>query len=181
MKFIQKIRYQLHDRMIEKRLNAKIRRQSIDYEKVATIGLLFNGSTLENRDQVLAFAKQLKGKGKKVELYCFIDSKEPQPDFGIAHFTRKDLNWVGKNQALSAAEFCEKQFDLLIGCSDEMVLNDLAAQSKSKLRVGPITEKDYCYDLMIARKPSVTLSNYLKSIEKLLNKLKQNANAKTSI
>jgi len=181
MKFIQKIRYQLHDRMIEKKLNPQLLRHSIDYEKVSWVGILFNGTTLESRDQVQAFAKQLKAKGKKVDLFCFIDSKEEQPDFGLAHFTKKDLNWLGKNQAIQAQEFCEKQFDLLIGCEDELPLNDLAAQSKSKLRVGPITEKEYCYDLMVARKPTVTLATYLNQIEQLLNKLKQGKNAKKSI
>ncbi len=175
MELIKRIRHQLHDRMIERKLNDRIQRHSIAFEDAVSIGVLFNGTGLAERDQVKKFIKHLEKQGKTVATLCFIDTKEELPNFSWPYFTKKDLNWLGKNNSEAVQKFIDNSFDVLISCGDEQVLNDVSAQSKSKLRIGPIIEKEYCYDLMIAQTKQNSTFDYLKEVERFLNKLKTNA------
>ena len=181
MELIKRIKHQLHDRMIEKRLSNKIQRKSIDFEMVKEVGIIFNGTELKDRQEVEAFKEKWQKLGKSIYLLCVFDSKEPQPNLTVDHFTKAQVNWLGKIQSEKVDSFIQEEFDLMISCSQEQVLNDIAAMSKSKLRVGPITEKDYCYDLMISRDQNKGAKQYLEQIERFLTKLKQGKHAKKTI
>ncbi len=181
MELIKKIKHQLHDRMIEKRMSKAVQRSSIDFENVKNVGIIFNGTELSDRQQVEAFKIKWEKLGKSIRLLCFYDSKEAQPNLAVDHFTKLEINWLGKLQSEKAEAFINRQFDLLIGCSDEQVLNDIAAMSKSKLRVGPITEKEYCYDMMISRDQNKNTKYYLEQVEQFLNKLKQGKHASKNV
>ncbi len=181
MELIKKIKHRLHDRMIEKRISNSTIRSSIDFQKIQAVGILFNGTSLENRDQLASFKALWEKSGKSVRLLCYLDTKEPQPNMTIDHFTKLEVNWLGKIQSEKVESFIQQSFDLMISCSDEQVLNDIAAMSKSKLRVGPITEKEYCYDLMISKDSTTSPKKYLEQIEQFLTKLKQGKDANKTV
>jgi len=181
MELIKKIKHQLHDRMIEKRMSTSIQRSSIDFDRVKNVGIIFNGTELKDREQIEAFKNNWEKKGKSVRLLCYLDSKEQEPNLTIDQFTKSSLNWLGKIQSEKVDSFINQTFDLLISGGNEQVLNDIAAMSKSKLRVGPIIEKEYCYDLMISKDPKKSTAKYLEQVEQFLNKLKQGKHANKNV
>jgi len=182
MKFIKQIQFKLHDRSLEKKIGAeKIDRQSLGYHQAKNIGFVYNGSELSERKTIDGFAEELKKAGKKVEHFVFLDQKEREPNFVHNHFCQKDLNWFGKNKSTEASSFTKKKFDLLIAFHNEQPINDLAAQSISHLRIGPKTNKSYCYDLMIDTKSNQTTANFIQNVKTFLNKLKSPIDAKSTL
>lgn len=183
MQFIEQIRTRLHYSFLKKELPAhQISRSSMYLDKANSIGILFDGTEPEDRQVVLNYAEKLKNAGKKVSLLAFFDNKLKSNDFTFHHFNRLQLDFALRPNSPEVSEFIEKQFDLLLNISNRSVLplDYIAARSKAKFRVGPFTEKTFCYDLMIDHSGKNELGAFLQQVIFYMKKMQPDHESATT-
>ena len=164
---------QLHERLLRKKLNsASFKRHSANFEKSRSIGILFDATQPERIEHIRRFVQQLSNKGKEVTVLAFYNDKLLHDNCPYKNFSRKSLDWIMRPIGFEVERFMSQNFDVLINVSlqDAIPMQYIMALSNAKLRVGPATEKLYCYDLMIDT-PDKQLPNYIKQVTFFLNKM----------
>lgn len=180
MQLIKQIRIRLHDALLKKISSSfQVARRSVSLQKAEFIGILFDGTEPEERETVLNFAKQLKEQDKRVKLLAFFDNNLKSQHFAFHHFNRRHLSFALRPQSQDAIEFAEQPFDLLLNLSSKSILplDFIAAHSKAKFRVGPYTDKLFCYDLMIEPSGKKDLNAFLEEVIFYLTKMQPNYEA----
>ncbi len=175
MQFIEQIRTRLHNSFLKKEISShQAGRSSMSIEDAKSIGILFDGTDPGNRKLVLDYAEKLKKAGKKISLLAFYNSKQESEELDFPHFNRKQLDFALRPKTPEVLEFIEKQFDLLLNVCNQSVLqlDYVAARSKAKFRVGPFTEKTFCYDLMIDHSGKNDLGAFLQQVIFYMKKMR---------
>ena len=184
MSYFKKQYTRLQDYLLERKISqTSVQRHPMPYADSRSIGILFDASLPPNRIAVTNYAKSLKKKGKKVELLAFYNAKKPEPNFTFRQFTQKDLNFLRRPGGTAIDHFMLNPFDVLINLflNEEPALEYISALSQAHLRVGPYTERTYCYDLMIDTPDRQDLSRFIEQVETLLNKMNSTPHETTSI
>ncbi len=180
MEILEQFRAQLHQQLLRKKLPThEVRRSSVFLDDANSIGLLFDATSLDERNIVLDFGEQLKKKGKQVKLLGYFDAKLKSSDFAFKHFDKKQLDWALRPKKEVMESFASKSFDLLVNLSQKAVapLDYIAAHSKARFRVGPFTENTFCYDLMIDHDEKKGLEHFLKQVLHYLERMQPAGNA----
>jgi hypothetical protein len=175
MNIISKLKERIHNYFLQKKLGShQIQRESIDYERAQNIGILFNATDLSDRQTVLDFEKKLKKEGKKVQLMGFLNDRDKNENFVFQHFNKTDTDWSLRPKSDQVEDFMKKPFDILINLSNEPhpTLDYIAAFSHAKFRVGPFTEKIFCYELMIEANQKKDLKSFSDQVSFFLMKMK---------
>lgn len=184
MSFIKQQYKRLQYFLLERKVRqTPIQRQPGDYRHSKKIGLLFDATVPENRAIVLDYAQSLRQQKKEVKLLAYYHAKKIEPNFTFKHFTLKELNFWGHPGSDSASkEFMAKPFDVLVNLflHEVPALEYISALSAAQLRVGPYTERTYCYDLMIETKDPHHLKQYIQQVDFLLNKMNSTSHETTS-
>ena len=143
-------------------------------DNAKSIGILFDGTDPEDRKVVLDYAEKVKNAGKKVSSLAFFDNKLKSENFTFHHFNRLQLDFALRPKCKDASEFAEQRFDLLLNLSNRSVLplDYIAARSKARFRVGPFTEKTFCYDLMIDHSGKNDLGAFLQQVVFYMKKMR---------
>ena len=180
MEILAELRTRLHQQLLRKELPPhQVKRSFIFWGNALSIGLLFDATSLDDRNIVLGFAERLKKKGKQVKLLGFFNAKLKSSDFPFKHFDKKQLDWALRPKKELTADFTNQSFDLLINLSKNSIvsLDYIAAHSKARFRVGPFTEITFCYDLMIEHDGKKGLEAFLKQVLHYLEKMQPAGNA----
>lgn len=175
MQFIEQIRTRLHFSFLKKELPAHaVSRSSMYLDNAGSVGILFDGTQPEHRQLVLDYAEKLKKAGKKISLLAFFDNKLKSEDFTFRHFNRQQLDFALRPKSADIQDFTEKKFDLLLNISNRSVLplDYIAAHSKARFRVGPITDQTFCYDLMIDPSGKKDLGYFLQQVIFYMKKMR---------
>jgi hypothetical protein len=175
MQFIEQIRTRLHHSFLKKEIsNQRNSRSSMYLDNAASVGILFDGTELDDRETIVNYAEKLKKAGKKVTLLAFFDNKLKSEDFTFKHFNRQQLDFALRPKSRDVLEFAEQRFDLLLNLSNRNILplDYIAAHSKAKFRVGPFTEKTFCYDLMIEHSGKKDLGAFIQQVVFYLKKMR---------
>lgn len=145
-------------------------RPIVPFESASTVGLLFEATDLDKREIVLAYAKKLRKKGKKVKLLGYFNNHIDNSNFTFRHFNRKDIDWALRPTGKEVTEFLQHKLDVFINLSTETksYTEYIAALVNAPLRVGPCTEHTFCYDLMIDLAGKKTLNAFIQQVEQLL-------------
>lgn len=175
MGFIRKIQLYFYERFLLQSLLHKkqpLARKLVNLKTATTIGILFDATEVDQRDEVLTYAQKLKKQGKKVQLLGFFNNKQDGDHFTFSHFNRSAFDWALRPKGEAVKDFISTPFDLLITLDTDAKLyaEYVAALSEAHLRVGPYTPKTYCYDLMIDAGPKTKLSFFIKQMELLLQR-----------
>ena len=179
MEILEQFRAQLHQQLLRKKLPAHpVKRSSVVLENAGSVGLLFDATSLDERNIVLGFADQLKKKGKQVKLLGYFDTKLKSSDFAFKHFDKKRLDWALRPKREVMEDFSSQPFDLLINLSKKAIapLDYIAAHSKAKFRVGPFIENTFCYDLMIEHDEEKGLEPFLEQVLHYLGRMRPAGN-----
>jgi len=90
------------------------------------------------------------------------------------HFNKKDLDWAFRPRGEAVSSFLQQPFDILIILDKHptIPLEYVAALSKAKFRVGPLTGNTFCYELMIEATGAKDLKGFLNQVSFFLNKMK---------
>ncbi|MCB0706585.1 MAG: hypothetical protein KDC34_14825 [Saprospiraceae bacterium] len=151
----------------------KAKHQSVHFDSAKTIGLIFEGTDMEQRDKVLAYAARLKKEGKRVRLLAFMDNKVDNSGFVFKNFNRDDLDFSLCPKVEEVKSFIAEPLDVLINLSLKQVpaLNFIVASAKARFRVGPYDEAASYYELMIDLPKNRKLEDYIKQVDVYLNKM----------
>ena len=183
MSYFKRQYTRIQDYLLERKINrSPIQRTPGDYDSAQKIGLLFDATELPQRQIVLDYAESLRQQNKKVKLLGFYREKNSETNFTFKHFTLKDLNFWRQPKGALVSQFMEEPFDVLINLSleAEPALEYISALSSAQLRVGPYTERTYCYDLMIATENRKDLSRFIEQVTFLLKKMNSKPYENTS-
>lgn len=174
MGFLTNTRAKLHGYYIEKELqNHKATHYSMDLNAAKSVGLLLDATELVGREVVLKFAESLKKQGKEVKLIAYFGGDAKVADFVFPHFTKKDLDFALRPKTADVKKFIQKPFDILINLTPHgsLPLEYIAAFSQAKFRVGPSTDKTYCYELMIDTAAKKDLQSFIQQVTFFINKM----------
>lgn len=173
MSFLKDIKRGIQKRTLKKQLSKQKRNMGeMNLAKAKLIGLVFDATELAQRKIVLAYADQLRKKGKQVQLLGHFEQAPQEDSFTFKYYTKKDINWKGTPSSNEIKDFIEAPLDLLIhlNLSTNLHSESIAALSNASLKVGPVTENVHCYDLMIDPGKNQDLSDFINQVEQLLQK-----------
>ncbi|MEM7186239.1 MAG: hypothetical protein AAF466_06240 [Bacteroidota bacterium] len=139
------------------------------------MGFLVDERVFQEFDVLEDFGLELKLIPKDVKVFSFIEVKRKLPSLRQNQVQCKDFNWKGEMHNQNAAEFLEKEFDVLIGMYEgrNEFLDALISQSKAKFKVGFAGADERLYELLLGVKPTDTkafkaeLKKYLEILGKL--------------
>ncbi|MEL6865692.1 MAG: hypothetical protein AAFP19_14795 [Bacteroidota bacterium] len=174
MSFLNEAYQRIHEYYVEKKLRKEaIKRQPNDFAKSQSIGILFDASMPESLDIIRKYVQRLEKKGKKVNLLAFFDDKDRHEHFPYKHFTRKEIDWRLCPKGSAVEHFINQPFDVLINLcyQPSPPLEYITALAKAHMRVGPYTERTYCYDLMIELANQRDLHHFIQQIDFFLNRM----------
>ncbi|RMG80120.1 MAG: hypothetical protein D6714_15240, partial [Bacteroidetes bacterium] len=175
MNFLNKLKLHAHNYFLQKELSKhRVNHQSVDFENAETIGLLFDATQLSERETILRFAEKLKKQGKKVTLLGFVDDKVGHDGFPFSYFDKSQLDWALRPKSEAVRRFIETPFDILLNLCPAALpgLDYIAALSHAKFRVGPATEKIFCYELMVETAPSNNLQSFIDQVVSFITKMR---------
>ncbi|MEM9918005.1 MAG: hypothetical protein AAF990_07915 [Bacteroidota bacterium] len=164
---------QLHERLLRQKLNAtSFKRGSLDFQSVKSVGLVYNAADPTHSETIRQFVHLLKKQDKEVKVLAYFPDKETHENCPYKHFSNKALDWVMRPTGFEVEQFIETPFDVLINLclKDCIPLEYISALSKAGFRVGPVSEKLYCYDLMIDASDE-RMSSFIKQVEFFLNRM----------
>lgn len=183
MSFLKETRAKAHGYFLEKELKTHQQvHYSMDLNSAKSVGLLLDATELAGREVVLKFSEELKKQGKKVKLLAYFGGNAKVANFVFTHFTKKDLDWALRPKNEDIKKFINEPFDILINLTPygSLPLEYIAAFSKAKFRVGPSTEKTYCYELMIDTAAKKDLQSFIQQVTFFINKMNTTHESKTT-
>lgn len=182
MDFVRNLKQKAGKRILNKQLrHFKRIRETHNFETAKTAGILFTPTDQASFEQIKLFLSYL---GKyKIQIYVlgYIDAKIVPESFlfwkGINLFSRKELSWSRIPKSPVVNDFIDKPFDVLLDLSltDFFPIEYISRLSKSKFKVGRLTNNHNSYDLMFDIKNEKKLETYLEHIKNyvnLINKVK---------
>ncbi|MGI9541870.1 MAG: DUF6913 domain-containing protein [Cyclobacteriaceae bacterium] len=128
------------------------KRETVNYDAVNEIGILFTIVDREKHNAIKQLAKQFKADGKQVEVLCFLGKGKENYDFLYNYISSTDISALGKMNSGSAITFAKKNFDYLfyVDLHSNIYLENILAMSNAKCRVGIFEEKkDAFFELML--------------------------------
>lgn len=182
MSLLHTFRSNVFNRSLQQRAKQnRAERNFVGLENVQSVGILFDATDLNIRDIILQYAKQLTLNNKRVKLLGYFDSKVEDPNFTFRYFNRKNLDWAGRPHGEQVQEFLEQPFDMMINLDtiSKPPAEFISAQSKAHLRIGPVTEHTFCYELMIDISKSNNLQEFIQQMEFILAKTNSRQHEKT--
>lgn len=175
MGLLQQLKKKLFERKLRSALQTnRTDHKSVRFEQAKYIGLIFEGTNLDQREQVERFAARLKKSGKKVRMLAFMDNKVDNTGFIFKNFNRDDLDFsLCPTKSEDVKVFLDTPLDILINLSQQSIdpLNYIMARAKARFRVGPYNETASWYELMIDLPANRKLADYIKQVEVYLNKM----------
>jgi len=154
----------------------------MNFAQAKNIGLLFDATSLERRNEVLAYAKKLRSQDKKVTLLGFFDSKQEAADFTFNYFNRSGIDWAKRPKSEHVEFFLQAPYDIFIHLdpNPSVITEHIAALTEAHMKVGPAAGHIATYDLMVDVNDTSTLKGFIQQIEQLFKKMNVNhAAAKT--
>ncbi|MFN7116853.1 MAG: DUF6913 domain-containing protein [Saprospiraceae bacterium] len=184
MSFLHNIKERVFNRSLQQLSKQnRIDRKFVGFEKAQYIGILFDATDLNQREIVFQYADQLGKKGTRIKLLGFFDSKLEDPNFTFKYFNRKNLDWAGRPTGEQVQEFVQQPFDMLINLdvTSKPQAAYVSAQSKAHLRVGPVEDHTFSYELMIDISGSNNLHTFIQQMEAILAKTNARQHEKTQV
>ena len=180
MSLISKVQTYFYNYYLNKRLKLeRFDRNAMDFEQAKSIGILFDATENNSRQEVIKYAELLSKNGKKVKLLGFINNKLQEANFSFNSFTKQNLSWSMIPQGIAIEEFIKKDFDVLInlylpnrqGNLGNLPIEYISTFSKAHLRVGPFSENHESYDLIIDTPQGADLQHLIKQVDFFLNRI----------
>lgn len=184
MGLLQNIKNKVFQRALQQQgRQNRTERKFVGFEKAQSIGILFDATDLDKREAVFQYAENLSNNNKRVKLLGFFDSKLDDPNFTFRYFNRKQLDWAGRPHGENVQEFVEQPFDMMINLDtiSKPQAEYISAQSHAHLRIGPVTENTFCYELMVDISGSQNLQTFIQQMESILAKTNARQHEKTQI
>jgi len=181
MGLLKNIKLSMADRALrqEMKLAGRVRKPNMfSFEKVRTVGIIFDATSTEDYDIVKRYVVYLREHLKKVKVIGFFSKKEiPTLTYSKLEydfFSLKELSWTGKPNSTVVTNFIAEEYDLLIDLNihDHFPLKYIAALSKASFKVGKFDEDGMdIHDLMIDADNTKTVKYFLRQIDTYITML----------
>ncbi len=162
-----------HHRFLSQQV-AKLRRERkpVNLDSAQTVGLIFDGSSLSNRQAVMEYADELRNRGKRVKMLGYLEGHPDTGEFAFPCFSQKQLDWALRPKSSAVDEFLARPVDVLIALPPAQLpwLEYIAALSTAHLKVGPVTNHTDCFDVMIDMPANNDIRQFIRQVEQLLKK-----------
>ncbi|MEP7322680.1 MAG: hypothetical protein ABI761_12210 [Saprospiraceae bacterium] len=173
-KFFYSYRYSLFLKALEAKLaTITVRKKPVHELNIKTIGILFDATRMEDKMEVLEFEKILQRTGAKIVLMGYLDHDADTGGLSFKHFTNKDrsFSFIPNNNDIE--RFLSTDYDIIINAdlSQCISLHYLAGVSDAWLKVGPQSELDKFYHLVLDTKDTLTIKQYISELISILNKV----------
>lgn len=138
-------------------------------KNATNIGITFVAKSSSQFAEINKFIKELNSRGIKTSALGYIPEKKPKDFFlsekTINFFYDKELDWLYRLKNVSAIEFQETKFDILIDIDSNAYypMHMLLNKSRALFKVGKFNEKSP-FDLMIDVKKSSDLKFYFDQV-----------------
>ncbi len=164
MNFVQKLR----DYFFLRGRNTSFRPADYSgFENWKRMAILFESGNYD--EQILDFAKKMKGEGKEVELMGFIPRKRKEvidvPKF--PHFTKTEVKGLGKPKSDDVSAFLKNHFEVFISLNEkrESPLQFIEAATQADFAIGLRKVKYARFDLILESNPNQNIGDIFKEIE----------------
>ncbi len=129
----------------------KRHRKTNTLDSARTLGILFDASTANARQEVAEFVKKLEKEGKKIHTLGFFNTKQLPESHQFDSFTLKESTWQGKPKSEKAAVFATEKFDLLLSFNPDDLpqLQWLAVASQAAMKIGLATDHRNDFDIQL--------------------------------
>ena len=173
-KFLYSYRYTLFIKALKAKLASVIIRKKPAHElDVKKIGILFDATMMEDKMEVLEFEKILQRTGAKTILMGYLDHDADTGGVSFRHFTNKDRSFSLIPFNNDVERFLSTDYDIIINAdlSQCISLHYLAIVSDALLKVGPQSELNEFYHLVLDTKDTLTIKQYISELISILNKV----------
>ncbi len=172
MSFLKPLRIKLHQRQLNKKmLKTNIIRNSISFDKVQSIGIVFNALNKDQEVQIIKYKKKLKEVlHKKVHILGYYNDKEDRSlSSTFKFYNKKSINWLSIPQNDDINNFMNEKFDLVINFLEKPHIHAdyIMSLCNARFRIGRNTENTHAYD-MIINEANKDTSHFIKQIENYL-------------
>jgi hypothetical protein len=135
--------------------------------------ILFDATINEDKMEVMELAKRLEKTGARVTLMGFLNHAADTSGLSFKHFNKKEVNYFFIPQNAQIDRFLQTHFELLIHAdlSQSLPLHFLAARAKAYTKVGPHSDFDRYYHLILDTKDTFTIKQYIRDLIDILNKM----------
>jgi hypothetical protein len=167
------------DKIIGSRLrklanSTKRNRTILHWDKIKTVGLLYDASSDLEMRQLNSLSKILGGRKLSIVSYFGEQVPDQEATEGNFYFDQKMTSWLGKPK-LNTEEFTNKDFDLLIYFNEgnHIALKYIYYQSTAKLRCGYLNDGiTFAHDFSIDSEKNRDLKHLIEQIQHYLTTLK---------
>lgn len=161
---------------------SKTGRKIVSFNRIKTIGILYDASEPGTIDEVKAATKKLSVMGKEIYTLGYVDKKELpvnlEPHTKEDYYCRKDTHWFGLPIKERVLRFANEPFDYLLNVysNDKLPLVGVSAISKAHCRLGTFNRKYLgCFDFMLKEQGYLSAIELLDAYILYLYKLKNDA------
>jgi hypothetical protein len=149
------------------------RKKSFQESHLKKIGILFDATVVEDKYEILELEKMLQATGAKTTLMGYLDHEADTAGLSFRHFTNKDRSFYFIPSNNDVDRFLEVDYDMVINAdlSQSLSLHYLAALSDAYIKVGPHSEFDEFYHLVLDTKDTLTIKQYISELISILNKV----------
>ncbi len=143
---------------------------------IQKIGLLFDATEIDEKNEVLAFAKILENAGTKVNRLGYLDHSADTGGIQFWHFNNSNRTFYFIPSNYDVDRFMDLEFDMLINAdlSQSLSLHYIAILSKAYIKVGPHSIFDEYYHLILDTRDTLDIKQYLRELISILNKVSFN-------
>jgi hypothetical protein len=156
------------------RLQATTKRQeqAMNLDRAQTIAILFDANQLDEREQVIRYAEQLRKRNKRVRLLGFLDLTDKEATYPFHAFSRKEVDWARRPRGAEVEDFLNHNYDLFfcLHATSNPVFEYLAVGVKAALKIGPVAQYPASYDLMIDLGEQASPRQLIEQAEAILKK-----------
>lgn len=137
------------------------------------MAILFDASSLEDKNEVLRFAKLFDKLRIQVHLLAYLDYKAGTSGLPFRHFNRGDVNFFFIPDNSDIRTFLDFKYDLLINAdlSQNLSIHYLAVLAFAPFKVGPKSQFDEYYHLILDTSDTFSIKQYISELILILNKV----------
>ena len=172
-KFFFSYRYSRFLEELKSGVEIETKKKAEHEKKILHAAILFDSTKVEDKDVVLDFAKALEKTGYKITLMGYFDHDADTVGIPYKHFTNKNVSTYFVPSGSGVEKFLEYEYDLLINTdlSQSLSIHYLSCLAKSYTKVGPQSDFDSYYHLILDTKDTFTIKQYISDLKAILNKV----------
>lgn len=150
-----------------------LEKQPVHQMAIRHMAILFDASGLEDKNEVLRFAKLFDKLSIQVHLLAYLDYKAGTSGLPFRHFNRGDISFFFIPANSDIRTFLGFKYDLLVNAdlNQNLSIHYLAALAHSPYKVGPKSLFDAYYHLILDTSDTFSIKQYISELILILNKV----------